>query len=129
MKKGVAFALDIVTGVILTILAVVICAGINSKSVDSPVTMYEEPVPFSTASSFKVFQVFDGGALANCNSEGVFGDVYIGMVVCIKADGKNTFYDDQIISVPDGKNAMQIGTFRYQTRNNVEKVVPLLVIP
>ena len=38
---------------------------------------------------------------------------------------QNLFYDDQVIEVPKGKKAMQIGTFRYETKLG-EKVVPVI---
>ena len=40
---------------------------------------------------------------------------FTGPVVYIVTDGQNLFYDDQVIEVPKGKKAMQIGTFRYET--------------
>ena len=49
----------------------------------------------------------------------------LGRFVYIVTDGQNLFYDDQVIEVPKGKKAMQIGTFRYETKLG-EKVVPVI---
>ena len=41
------------------------------------------------------------------------------------SDTGSTPVDDQVIEVPKGKKAMQIGTFRYETKLG-EKVVPVI---
>ena len=65
------------------------------------------------------------GALANCEEKGYSTSFFTGPVVYIVTDGQNLFYDDQVIEVPKGKKAMQIGTFRYETKLG-EKVVPVI---
>ena len=61
----------------------------------------------------------------NCEEKGHSTSFFTGPVVYIVTDGQNLFYDDQVIEVPKGKKAMQIGTFRYETKLG-EKVVPVI---
>lgn len=63
--------------------------------------------------------------MANCEEKGYSTSFFTGPVVYIVTDGQNLFYDDQVIEVPKGKKAMQIGTFRYETKLG-EKVVPVI---
>ena len=87
--------------------------------------MSEQQIPFITATKFKIFQVADNGALANCEENINTIPSFSGPVVFIPSDGDNQFYDDQIIEVPKNKKVMQVGTFRYLTRLG-EKVVPVI---
>ena len=75
--------------------------------------------------NLKFFRFFGDGALANCEEKGHSTSFFTGPVVYIVTDGQNLFYDDQVIEVPKGKKAMQIGTFRYETKLG-EKVVPVI---
>ncbi len=122
MRKGLIFFLGIVTGCVLTIVALSIIASTYSKS---DITIAEQQTAFTTATKFEVFQVLEDGALANCEEKGYSTSFFTGPVVYIVADGQNQFYDDQIIEVPKAKRAIQIGTFRYRTKL-AEKVVPVI---
>ena len=108
------------------ILAVLFVIGItNSNANESDITIAEQQTVFTTATKFEVFQVLGDGALANCEEKGYSTSFFTGPVVYIVTDGQNLFYDDQVIEVPKGKKAMQIGTFRYETKLG-EKVVPVI---
>ena len=108
------------------ILAVLFVIGItNSNANESDITIAEQQTVFTTATKFEVFQVLGDGALANCEEKGHSTSFFTGPVVYIVTDGQNLFYDDQVIEVPKGKKAMQIGTFRYETKLG-EKVVPVI---
>ena len=97
----------------------------NSNANESDITIAEQQTVFTTATKFEVFQVLGDGALANCEEKGHSTSFFTGPVVYIVTDGQNLFYDDQVIEVPKGKKAMQIGTFRYETKLG-EKVVPVI---
>ena len=126
MKKWLIFVIGLITGFFLTIIVGFI---IVSSSSDSHIKEYQHPKVFTIATKFKVFQVFEGGALAHCETKtGDMAYFMNGPIVCIKAEGDNLFYDDQIIEVPEGREILQIGTFSYQTKLT-EKVVPYIVIP
>ena len=63
--------------------------------------------------------------MANCEEQEYSSSYFTGPVVYILSDGQNLFYDDQVIDIPYGKKAIQIGTYRYQTKLG-EKVVPVI---
>lgn len=124
MKKGLVFILGLISGIILTI-AVLFVIGINSSKSNSNITLAEQQVPFSSSNRFEVFQVLSDGALANCEEDKYSQAMFSGPVVYIIAEGQNQFYDNQVIEVPEGKQAVQIGTFSFSTRLG-EKVVPVI---
>ena len=76
--------------------------------------------------SFKVFQVLrNGQALVYGKDE--YG--YYGGVIYLLIDRSDSdMYDDQIIKVPKGKIVKMNGTYRYTTRNGIEKTVPQIMI-
>lgn len=124
MKKWLVFLLGIITGVILTIAGLLVI-GIAASKGHPDITLAEQQVPFTTSNRFEVFQVGSDGALANCEEGKYSQAMFTGPVVYILAEGQNQFYDDQVIDVPSGKQAVQIGTYRYTTRLG-EKVVPVI---
>ena len=125
MRKGLIFFLGIVTGCVLTIAVLFVIGITNSNANESDITIAEQQTVFTTATKFEVFQVLGDGALAICEEKGHSTSFFTGPVVYIVTDGQNLFYDDQVIEVPKGKKAMQIGTFRYETKLG-EKVVPVI---
>lgn len=110
---------------VLTIAVLFVIGITNSNANESDITIAEQQTVFTTATKFEVFQVLGDGALANCEEKGHSTSFFTGPVVYIVTDGQNLFYDDQVIEVPKGKKAMQIGTFRYETKLG-EKVVPVI---
>lgn len=125
MRKSLIFFLGVVTGCVLTITVLFVIGITNSNTNESDITIAEQQTVFTTATKFEVFQVLGDGALANCEEKGYSTSLFTGLVVYIVTDGQNLFYDDQVIEVPKGKKAMQIGTFRYETKLG-EKVVPVI---
>lgn len=86
--------------------------------------MLDEPQQEIKAKSFEVMQVLpDGSALATVEDYSNFG-----MVVMFLAEKGTSYYDDQKIDVPAGKRVMQIGTYKYMTRSEMEKTVPVVEI-
>ena len=124
MRKGLIFFLGIVTGCVLTIAVLFVIGITNSNANESDITIAEQQTVFTTATKFEVFQVLGDGALAIARRR-YSTSFFTGPVVYIVTDGQNLFYDDQVIEVPKGKKAMQIGTFRYETKLG-EKVVPVI---
>ncbi len=71
----------------------------------------------------EVFQVLDDSiALAKCND---FGSGHYGTVFLIK--GNENLYDDQKIDLSHF-SVQQIGIYRYETRDDLEKAVPFIEI-
>ncbi len=102
----------------------------NRVAENNDVQLFDNPKQEVIAKTFKVMQVLpDGSALATYESlsyEG--GSLEYGTVVMFLANDDESFYDDQVISLPKGKCFRQIGTYRYNTRQNIEKTVPVLGI-
>lgn len=115
MRKGLIFFLGIVTGCVLTIAVLFVIGITNSNANESDITIAEQQTVFTTATKFEVFR-FLGWCFGQLRGERVFNFIFTGPVVYIVTDGQNLFYDDQVIEVPKGKKAMQIGTFRYETK-------------
>ena len=114
----------IVTGVLLTFILILLMAFIgNSSSMNNDITMFDEPQQEINAETLKVMQVLpDENALAITE-----GPEY-GLVVLFLAEDGNVYYDDQEIVVPSNKRVMQVGTYRYPTRNETVKTVPVVRI-
>lgn len=124
----------IITGAILMIVVAYLMSRYNNvdpvDEVDQNVELYEKPQQVIKTHKLKVFQVLeDGSALARVelDMENPDDDNY-GLVVLFLSDENSTYYDDQIISVPEGKCLRQVGTFHYMTRQNMEKTVPVVEI-
>lgn len=87
---------------------------------------FEEPGDIIEGKSFKVFQVLaNDAALVKGKSE---YDLYLGTVYLIVNDDKKYYYDEEIVKVPKGKVVRQIGIYRYPTRDERIKTVPVIMI-
>lgn len=104
-----------------------VVASVQNSSEETNVTYAVQPTVFTDASKFEVFQVLGDGALAKCENREYGVSTYTGPIVYLVSDGQTQYYDDQVISVPKGKNAMQIGTYRYQSQMGV-RTVPVIKI-
>ena len=128
-KSILIYVGGIVTGIILTFafFFFVALGNANGTPPDENVVLFEKPQQEINVKSFKVMQVLpDGSALATVND--TFDIDHIGMVVLFLADEGISYYDEQIINVPTGKRVMQIGTYKYITRSEMEKTVPIVEI-
>ena len=126
MKKWLIFGGGVLTGVILTIAFAVIFAA-NRSQENNGVTWFDQPGDIVPEKSFKVFQVLEkSAALVNGNSE--YGDLYMGTVYLLTNDEGKYYYDDEIVEVPDGKVARQVGIYKYPTKNEIEKTVQIVKI-
>ncbi len=122
-KSVLIYIGGIVTGIILTFVILLFVAKSNSDNPSNDnMIIFEQPQQKIDAKSFEVLQVLpDGNALATVKSNENFG-----MIVMLLANKNATYYDNQKIEVSTGKCARQIGTYRYMTRNNIEKTVPII---
>lgn len=87
--------------------------------------MFDKPQQVVSATELSVIQVLpDGSALA------IINEPYdnCGTVVGLQAMQGGSYYDDQKISIPEGKCLKQTGTYRYMTRQNMEKTVPVVQV-
>lgn len=123
-KSILIYVGGIITGVIFTFafFFFVALGNANGTPSDDNVVLFEKPQQEIKVKSFKVLQVLpDGSALATVED---FSNM--GMVVLFLANKSVSYYDDQKIDVPFGKRVMQIGTYKYMTRNELEKTVPIV---
>ena len=128
MSKTITFICGIVAGIVLTFVGLYIYGRvegtINNQDMEG-VTMFEAPGDVMHTDGFKVFQVVaTNGALCKTKEDGY----YLGPVcMLINMDGKY-YYDEEIITVPKGKVARQVGIYQYTTRKDFGKTVPIVQI-
>lgn len=131
MSKGLAFFLGIITGVLLVLLCVLVrwTSAENSNSDDPGISMFDSPGEKMELKSFRVFQVLsDGSALAE-SSKKIKVDYrsdYSNPIVYFLPEEGVAYYDDQEIRIPTNKVARQIGIYKYTTKGNTLKTVPIV---
>ena len=137
-KSILIFVAGIITGFILTILLALI---LQPRNTDENLQLFEKPTQEIKANSFRVMQVLpDGSALAmvdnissmlnNSLSSTADNSVENGTIVLfLNNNNSNTnYYDEQIITRPSGKHFRQIGIYRYITKQEMMKTVPVIAI-
>ena len=143
-KFVLTYVAGIVTGIIL-VLVVILCIGtiyldsedsanndveLYNRPNDDGVKLFDSPKNEIKAKEFRVIQVLsDGSALAMYDN--VFHDENApeyGTVVLFQATEESSYYDDQNIKRPKGKHFRQIGIYRYETHQGMEKTVPVVGI-
>ena len=113
-KFILTYVAGIVTGCVLLFVFFFIVGTINSSSANDDVVMFEKPRGIVPGKVFEVMQVLpDGSALAIVND---IESENLGTDVLFVGDEKTSYYDGQMINVPSGKVARQIGTYRYMAR-------------
>lgn len=124
MKVLISLLFVAIAGLLIT-TTVIKMWQVSTPASKGDVVMFEKPRGIVPGTTFRVMEVLsNGNALAmgceeengNCIPEVLF----IG-------DKSMPFYDGQMISVPNGKVAKQMGTLRYGSQNNV-KTVPIVKI-
>ena len=120
MNKWLIFWGGVVTGVVLTFLFAFFFSTSHSNSNDG-ITWFEKPGDVIDVKSFTVFQVLDkDAALVN--------GAFTGIVYLLTNEDGKYYYDDELIEVPEGKVARQVGIYQYQTESKFEKTVPIIQI-
>ena len=121
MKKWLIYVLGIITGVILT-FAFAFCINLSNNSGIIGLEMFEEPGDYMEYSQFRVFQVVESGcALAHADDS-------FGAIVFIIPNENQQFYDDQKIVLKNDQCAQHVGTYKYNTKMEIEKTVPAIRI-
>lgn len=123
-----SFFIGFASGIVLTLVALfVIGVIIQNYETNVPVQRLDNPVCYEnkTETSFKVFQVFNNGALAKeiSDEKEISGEDmkwYLGNTVVVL--GKN-YYDDQILTV---KNPQRVGTYSYINKDGMSMTVPVI---
>ena len=146
MKKWVVYLLGILTGVVLTVAGISLFAYINNVQSDDGVTnnaqsddgktnnaksydgitYFEKPGKIAEDKAFQVLQViYENAALVNAQSD-EDNDLYFGKVYLLVNDEGEYYYDEQKITAPAGKVFRQVGIYRYPTKRNDIKTVPVI---
>lgn len=119
MKLRTKFILIYVAGIVTGIVSLFVVglfmeiSQATSASNDD-VVMFEKPRGIVPGKVFEVMRVLsNGSALATVND---IESENLGMDVLFVGDEKTSYYDGQMINVPSGKVARQIGTYRYMAR-------------
>lgn len=121
MKKGLLFLLGVLVGCILTFGGLFIYSKMRSTPEQSGIRMAKQKTKFTVANKFEVFQSFEDGALATSEVKD-YVSTFTGPVVFLVAEENEQFYDGQIVTIPKGKSAMQIGTYSYESKAGVHTV-------
>ena len=130
MSKTLSFIIGIITGVILTIVTLFVIAkatGVGQGSSNDGITMFEQPGDIIPAKKFEVLQVVPNGALATSEETRHGYSSFTGPIVLFLSNGENTYYDDEVITVPKGKVVRQVGSYQYETRMGY-KTVPIVQV-
>ena len=128
MKKWLIFGGGVLTGRVLTFLFFLAVAAFQRHG-GNGVTYFEKPGEKIEGKSFEVFQVQvlePGAALVRDQSD--LSDLYLGPVYLITNDEGKYYYNGEVVKVPDGKVVRQVGIYKYPTKNDFEKTVPIIQI-
>lgn len=126
MKKIWVFILGAIIGIVLTILFAAVATYISSSvnGSNSNLNIFEEPGDcLISKSSLEIFQTLEQNvALA------MIKDSYSSGAYLVVNKENKSYYDGQVIKLPAGKCFKQIGTYRYQNKENDWKTVPVVQI-
>lgn len=122
MKKGVAYFLGIVTGIILTIIASMLLAN---KSGKNGIMYFENPEDALSFRSVTVFQALSPGtALARESGHSAFDD----QIYLLQLNDKKALYDGETVKAPAGTVFRTIGVYSYETNGGMKRTVPVITI-
>lgn len=136
MKKWMIFVLGVFVGMIIVGFAglLKLTSETNvSNDIETTmeendgITMFEDPGEVVKDKSFEVFQVLAKDA-ALVHGESDIEGVYAGIIYLLMNKSGEYYYDEQIVKVPKGSVARQVGIFQYNTRNDMTKTVPIITI-
>ncbi len=97
------------------------------ETVDIYITGKRKAYQTMSTDAVKVIQVLpDGSALACTRKPNEYSDLFLGPVVRLAATPGISYYDDLVIST--GGVLKIVDTYTYETRNEREKTVPVVII-
>ena len=137
MKKWVVFLGGFLAGIVTTFILLFIFAAVQNKSTDSigeeaksdnNIKMFDEPGDIVEDNNFKVFQVIAEDAALVRSQQDKYDDIYLGKVYLVVNNDGKYYYDDEILKVKEGKVFRQVGIYRYPTKNEDIKTVPIIML-
>lgn len=132
MKNGLVFLLGFISGIIFTFVMMLYVAKQSVdevvEKVDNGMTFFEQPGDCVSTNQFEVMQVLDDNyALAyEQKYEEYLGYMRTDLLVLVTNDEGIYYYDEQTIKVPKGKCMRQVGIYKYQTKLEDWKTVPIV---
>jgi hypothetical protein len=115
-----------VTGVIVTILGLLLIGFIMEVDDDLSYNMFDEKGEcIEIDGELKIVQGYTSNKALAQYEQGFMDYV---VVLLIDPKEKNSFYDDKIIKIPNGMCARQYGTYQYEAKSGVMKTVPVVAI-
>lgn len=129
MKKWLIFGGGVLTGIVLTFLFAFIFS-VNHSNTNDGATWFEKPGDVIDVDAFEVFQVIgeDAALVYGKSREFSSMEVFSGAVYLLTNEGGKYYYDDEVVRVPNGKVARQVGIYQYQTKSDFGKTVPIIQI-
>ena len=128
MKKTLIYIAGVITGIVLTFLFFILVYSGNNAN-NNGITMFDEPGDYIQGNRFEVLQeVRPGAALAYAEEKKYGVSTFNGVLVLFVNDEGKRYYDDEIIEIPRGKRARQIGIFKYESKERIHKTVPVVTI-
>lgn len=127
MRKLITFIAGFIIGIISTFtIAYIIKSNISNNGI----TLFEHPGECVSTNNFMVIQVIDNDhALAQeIIWDPMQGYTPTNLLVLITNDIGEYYYDNQIIQNYIDKCMRQIGIYKYHTKANIEKTIPIVML-
>lgn len=128
MKKTGVFLGGFATGVVVTFIVLLIIGLAQNPAAFQGVTNFEEQGDIVYEKSFEVMQVIADNAALVHGKEYPNSTLYLGTLYLLRNNEGKYYYDDEIIKVPAGKVVRQTGIYKYQTKSEDYKTVPIIEI-
>lgn len=124
--------LGIAIGIVIALLTALYMGkiGPNKKDIMSGATFFDQPGEVVDVPAFKVLQPIKNKAALVSAKNGdhqTYGEMFFGDVYLMYSDTNRVYQDNEIIRVPEGKLARQIGTFDYEAKAG-HRTVPIITI-
>lgn len=128
MKKITAYILGILTGIILTIVVLVIIGLSMQKKQEADkgigiegAELFDEPGNVIDERAFTVIQSFENGTALAAGEDNIL------TVVLLWHNGEHGYYDHQMVQPSEGEQFRQIGLYRYESSHGA-KTVPIVAV-
>ena len=123
MKNALIYIGGVITGIIISLCFAYFMTSNSSEN--KGVIYFEEVGECITENPLEIFQVLDKGAALATEKLGSYD---IPDLVVLIVSENDYFYDDQVIEIPEGKCARQVGVYNYVTNGGMSKTVPIVEI-
>lgn len=132
MNKFWTFIAGAFSGILLTIVVLLIIGSAKGESSIPGLTTFEERGQMMEAEQYNIIQTLsDSYALAMEISLDRFYDLDISSIltpVLLIGDETSHFYDGLEVKVTNNKRFYQVGTYKYETKSEDWKTVPAVML-